>query len=453
MATHFDESLPRLCELVAERFGDELLSRASILRDAGGRLSLILPEPKPAEEIELLESKLKASLGAYARPDGVVVNSDYPGAETLLEEAGQQPITIVGPHSVRLLDRRVIGLEWLRDAAVVPSGKVPRIVFSSLKGGVGRSTALCVAAAHLSRKGRRVLTIDFDLEAPGIGSMLLDEHELPEYGMLDYLVEAGLSNVDDEFVVELTGDSYLGSGGARVSVVPAIGRRTLDHPENALAKLARAYLDVPQEVGPPKSITDQLSALLARYDALGAYDVVLVDGRSGLHETTASLILGIGAEVLLFGLDQPQTFQGYRLLVGQLAQYRAEVFEDWRDRVSFVHAKAPDSVEARNEVASKFESLLHPLARHPRLDQTANEKLTENDFDLDWQEGADLPIEEQETQVLYVLDDSRYRHFDPVLDRKILDARSYATAFSSLLEYIDSLVLEPSSEEIEDQPQ
>nr|WP_246773967.1 hypothetical protein [Bradyrhizobium diazoefficiens] len=270
--------------------------------------------------------------------------------------------------------------------------------------------------------------------------------------MLDYLVEAGLSNIDDEFITELTGDSFLGAAGARVSVIPAIGRRTLEHPENALAKIARAYLDVPQENDPPKTITDQLADLLARYDSLGAYDVVLIDGRSGLHETTASLVLGIGAEVLLFGLDQPQTYQGYRLLMGQLSQYRADASDDWRDRISFVHAKAADSVEARDDAASKFQALLNPLMLRPQVEGLPKERLTENDFDLDWQDTAEVPEEDLlEGQVLYVLEDTRYRQFDPVADRKMLDARSYSSTFSSLLDYIDSIAIEPSSDDAEDQ--
>ena len=85
---------------------------------------------------------------------------------------------------------------------------VPRIVFASLKGGVGRSTALCVLAAHFSRHGRRVLAVDFDLEAPGIGTMLLDEQELPPFGTLDYLVENGISGIDNAFVADLAGNSF-----------------------------------------------------------------------------------------------------------------------------------------------------------------------------------------------------------------------------------------------------
>lgn len=451
MTTRFDDSLPRLCEFVSNEFGTGILSRSAILRDAGGRLSIVLPERVNEPELERSALALSAAIGAYARQDSVIVDAEYPGAQRLLNEAGQRPPTTVGRFAIQLLDRRIVGSDWLRSPTDA-FGKTPRIVFASLKGGVGRSTALCVVAAHLSRKGRRVLAIDFDLEAPGIGSMILDENELPEFGMLDYLVEAGLSNVDDQFITELTGDSFLGAGGARVSVVPAIGRRTLEHPENALAKIARAYLDAPQENGSPKTITDQLSDLLTRYEALGAYDVVLIDGRSGLHETTASLILGIGAEVLLFGLDQPQTYQGYRLLMGQLSQYRVSASDDWRERISFVHAKAEDAVDAREEVASKFLDLLTSLTSPRNFEIPPNEKLTENDFDLTWQDTTDTPeVDLLEGQVLHVLEDTRYRRFDPVADRKMLDSRSYSSTFGSLLDYIDSVTIEPSSDDAEDQ--
>jgi hypothetical protein len=454
MAIRFDDSLPKLCGLVSEDVGKDLLSRSAVVRDAGGRLSIILPERIDERNLESLDSKIRVELGPYARQDGAVVGFGHPGAERLLKEASRQPVTKVGDFSVKLLDRRIVGSDWLR-SPVATATKTPRIVFTSLKGGVGRSTALCIVAAHLSRKGRRVLTVDFDLEAPGIGTMLLDETELPDYGVLDYLVEAGLSNVDESFVTKLSGDSFLGSSGARVSVVPAIGNRTLQNPENALAKIARAYLDSPQEGGPSKTITDHLSDLLARYEALDAYDVVLIDGRSGLHETTASLILGIGAQVLLFGLDQPQTFQSYRLLIGQLTRYPSDPSDDWRDRISFVHAKASDSLSSRDEAASRFQAVFSPLLTKKLRAAPAKEALTEDDFDLEWQESAEEIDEDEflEVEVLRILEDTRYRHFDPVMDRKMLDARAYTSTFGSLLEYVDSIVIESDpEEEVEDQP-
>jgi len=42
------------------------------------------------------------------------------------------------------------------------------VTFYSYKGGTGRSMALANIAALLSRRGKRVLAVDFDLEAPGL---------------------------------------------------------------------------------------------------------------------------------------------------------------------------------------------------------------------------------------------------------------------------------------------
>src|SRR3954453_11338824 len=47
-----------------------------------------------------------------------------------------------------------------------PTGTI--VTFYSYKGGVGRSMALVNVAALLSRWGRRVLVIDWELEAPGL---------------------------------------------------------------------------------------------------------------------------------------------------------------------------------------------------------------------------------------------------------------------------------------------
>jgi MinD-like ATPase involved in chromosome partitioning or flagellar assembly len=42
------------------------------------------------------------------------------------------------------------------------------VTFYSYKGGVGRTMALANVAVQLSRKGSRVLMVDWDLEGPGL---------------------------------------------------------------------------------------------------------------------------------------------------------------------------------------------------------------------------------------------------------------------------------------------
>ena len=59
--------------------------------------------------------------------------------------------------------------------------------FYSFKGGVGRSMALANAAVELAQRGRRVLTVDFDLEAPGLDTfdVLRPPEEVP--GIIEFV--------------------------------------------------------------------------------------------------------------------------------------------------------------------------------------------------------------------------------------------------------------------------
>ena len=62
------------------------------------------------------------------------------------------------------------------------------VTFFSLRGGVGRSTALINAAAILAAEGRRVLCIDMDLEAPGLAALFgVEDQVIPETGVVRLL--------------------------------------------------------------------------------------------------------------------------------------------------------------------------------------------------------------------------------------------------------------------------
>jgi MinD-like ATPase involved in chromosome partitioning or flagellar assembly len=80
------------------------------------------------------------------------------------------------------------------------------VTFYSYKGGVGRSMALANVAATLAKLGRRVLMIDFDLEAPGLDSF--EEFDLPSGhpGLVEYVchyLETGRPAKVGDFVHEI----------------------------------------------------------------------------------------------------------------------------------------------------------------------------------------------------------------------------------------------------------
>src|SRR5512144_576399 len=68
------------------------------------------------------------------------------------------------------------------------------ITFYSYKGGVGRSLALANTAALLVKRGRRVVLIDFDLEAPGLDSFKDFESIAGQAGVVEYVTEFKTTN-------------------------------------------------------------------------------------------------------------------------------------------------------------------------------------------------------------------------------------------------------------------
>ena len=63
------------------------------------------------------------------------------------------------------------------------------ISFYSFKGGVGRTLALVNVGVELAMTGRKVLLVDFDLEAPGIDTF--EELRAPDDqpGLVDYVTD------------------------------------------------------------------------------------------------------------------------------------------------------------------------------------------------------------------------------------------------------------------------
>ena len=61
--------------------------------------------------------------------------------------------------------------------------------FYSFKGGVGRTMALVNAAVELAQRGRRVLAVDFDLEAPGLDTFDILGAARDQPGIVDFVRE------------------------------------------------------------------------------------------------------------------------------------------------------------------------------------------------------------------------------------------------------------------------
>lgn len=340
----FDESLAVLVATLTDLVDGEFVEAGTVLRDASGRLTFIAGrEPENDTERPKLEAALIKSLGSYARTDQPISFRGDAGSERLLAATERLPVK-VGDRFCQVIDRRIVGAGWL-DQPTTAATDPPRVVFATLKGGVGRSTALAVAAADLARRGRNVLVVDLDLEAPGLGDLLLGPDRAPDFGAIDYLVEDGIGGiVDGDLDLFIATSGLTQAGGGRVDVLPALGQRSNSQPENILPKLSRAMIeDIVDGRSIPVAV--QISTMISRITARQQYDVVFIDSRAGLSELAAPAVLGLGATILLFGTAQKQTVEGYRAMFAALqllAQRDAAAGRDadWRMMLKPVYAKA-----------------------------------------------------------------------------------------------------------------
>ncbi|MFZ6761299.1 ParA family protein [Pseudoroseomonas sp. WGS1072] len=421
----FDTSLPLFVQAVRDVLGSEALEAGQFLRDATGALTFIVPSITD-QDASLLTAKVLERLSPYADATrGVVITADAmtedDGAPSFLNVQVRVPDERQS-RMVKLIDRRVVGQDWTRTPRRAWHAPEPaRVVFWSLKGGVGRTTALAVVGAHLARLGKKVLAMDLDLEAPGLGSVLLGPNDRPPFGVLDWFVERALTTEVPFTADQLIGPVRLSEAAGLFHVAPAMGQMAIDNPQHVVAKLGRAYLESMSKHGALETFLDKAEELSTFLLRQGEYDVLLVDARAGLNEATAAAILGLGADVLMFGNNTPQTFEGYRYALSHLNGFPATATDDWRLRLKMVHARASASKAGRES----FRDRAYDLFRECIYKEDADPFGDDFTFGIDDQDAPHAPW--------VVLDDERFREFEPLEASDLLTEKLVQATFGDLI--------------------
>ena len=336
--TAFDDILPALRRVFAAH-GEALgqLGPMVVNRDLNGRVRLVVNEslsgqPQAWLLLEVLTQELAQALGPHA----------YPADRMVLFEPDVQAVIQGAPHfaldddqlrHVTVVDRLTTITDWGRIAP--EAAGAPRIVFFSIKGGVGRSTALAATAWSLAQAGHRVLVLDLDLESPGLSSSLLPNEKRPTYGITDWLVE-DLVNNGDALLDDMRAVSDLSHDG-QIDVIPAHGR----DPGEYVSKLGRAWMSKVGADGQRESWSQRLERLLQALERKFQPDVILIDSRAGIDEVASACVTGLGARgVLLFAMEGEQTWTGYSVLFQHWL--RAGVAQEIRGRLQLVGAMIPE---------------------------------------------------------------------------------------------------------------
>lgn len=322
-----------------------------IIRDVYGRIRFAInceSQRYPLAAREHLEAAQK-SLGGFATSAYLLFRDDFSNPDAIFSSADWHRTTVLAGEdedgvaaadmAVAVLDRQITGQDWL-NAATADAGKHPhphRLVFYGLKGGVGRSTALAMVAYGLARQGKRVLLVDFDLESPGLSGLLLPTERVAEFGLVDWFVEDAVGQGDSVMRSMVSASPLAETTTGAIRIATAMGQKEQAY----LAKLARAYADIPSATGPQR-LASRMRRVVELLEEQEKPDVVLIDSRAGLHDIAAVSITSLADTALLFATDSSQNWLGYEQLFAHW-QHRPEVCAQVRERLAIVQALAPKS--------------------------------------------------------------------------------------------------------------
>lgn len=330
MATNFENAIPDLVA-TAEGVADFAnVARACAVRDLRGRVRLVV-EPPATLDLDTLSQALGQRLGPWFHGPVVSTGAASASERRLAHEVMQRSrgwpagwpthwIDVMGAEHE--IPQRWVGYQrvlskqaWLAGSPGNGAWGLEKhqpviAAFYSFKGGVGRSTVLGIVAWQLARAGKKVVCIDLDVEAPGLGSLFGVQGDASVMEHLLTHAATGQAPPDDPVHTSTV-------HGATIHVVPA---GTLGRPY--LEKLGRLdYLGTATAQDSPVGCA--LRVLLERVRGQHRPDYILLDCRAGIHDLGGLSLNDLAHVDVLVGRDTPQGRDGLALTLEVLEEHRA----------------------------------------------------------------------------------------------------------------------------------
>jgi len=420
-------------------------SHLFILRDWQGYLHIGIPgsadfdrvQQEARARLHLAKEKLVAASGALLHPsNGFFFSDELFDAQAFWASEDKVLWEECSPVQVYWIERQVREKIWTQTPATDQGEHPLRIVFFGIKGGVGRSSALLASAYHLMTQGKTVLVLDADFESPGVSSTLLGEELTPDYGLMDWFALDSLrpqlrhNLIEGRRLVERSGLQSLSINTGAVWVAPAYGQKTQDY----VGKLGRLYQDTSG-----KSYVERFTELLCALEREYKPDVVLIDSRAGVDDTSALTLTQLNAQSLLFATHGRATWSAYELLFSHW-QHFAELKdngEDFRANLHVVSALAPSiSTYDKDFLDASYRLFQEHLYEELAEDESEGERFN---FGADDPDAPHYPSRVRWDDIL--------RNFDPIQNPAQLEEATFKKAFGELTQLIDEWC-EASSDDI-----
>jgi hypothetical protein len=233
------------------------------------------------------------------------------------------------------------------------------ITFYSYKGGVGRTMSLVNVACELSQRGRKVLVIDFDLEAPGIPSFKQFSASESCIGIVDYVsqyIETSVAPDVRDFIVEAQLDTH--TGAVPIWVFPA-GRRD----QHYGMKLSSIDWQDLYQTRSGYLLFEDLRQQIADDDR--GFDYVLIDSRTGHTDVGGICTRQLADAITFMFFPNRQNISGLKTIVEEIRSDPHVTAK--RTRMFFCPSNVPDL----DDEDGILKSMLDEASRELSYDEAA----------------------------------------------------------------------------------
>lgn len=326
----------------------------------------------PEAEIGTLSDELTRDCGPWWSGEVLQAAQLDPISRRLFDQTLLTASPDVDEPRLKRVDRHRSRTAWFASAQQppwrAPEDGPPIVVFYSFKGGFGRSTLLASFAIQRARAGERVCVLDFDLDSPGIGSLLSADVEgrTAQWGVVDFMLEHRQLNLPFEDYWHRC-DRVSGAGEIRVMPAGRLDAHFAD-------KLGRIDLEES-----PSAHASGLWQLLERTRSEWRPDWILFDARTGISEPAGQLLSGFAHLHVLLGSIQEQSWLGLDRVLERLGQDRV-LADRPQAEVLLIQAMVPVGEQPARWARERFAA---------RAEQTFEQRYYANVEEDDSDENAD----------------------------------------------------------------
>ena len=327
-----------------------------IVRNIYSRFALYVIAPT---DIAFFENRIKEKFNDWVDTVQQISESED---KFIYNDLSSTSLDIENSDKVFFAERHVENTNWyIKENLKL---KTPVTSFYSFKGGVGRTTATILTALLLARQGKKVLLIDFDLEAPGLASIFANQEDNAERllavkGFVDFLIDFEANrkeikklSIDDYYFVK-NEQILVGSNGGELIIVPAIATDSKSA-ESYIDKLSKANI----KFGFGKDYIPDI--FLKTLEDKVKPDFILIDTRTGINDVGGLVFNRYAQNIFLIFFGSQQNMFGLESILPELKQLNQK-------DVNFYLVNSPvpqNSTDAETEINYYVEKSYEIFSNH-----------------------------------------------------------------------------------------